>query len=302
MACPLLEKLAPEIRNLIYKYVLTFDTPLKHAQKMRPFINKLYQRSDSDTGNTSSAGSSDMADSLQRVDTALLSTSRLIFKEATAAFYENNVIYLDADHCEAASIVSPRATDLSLATQVMMKLTGWNDGTKSLSALRNGITFAQEGLPAVFPKLRTATIYIYTDSYEAPVAGLFAFADYIRHSPNHEDVVFEGVGSVTARSVNPPRINYLVQCKQTVERWTNEEPEPSWQSPFYMSARSMYPYSQDGHVHAAAIQSFNAARRSYLPGSYPEIAEDSFEFWTIVDEEWRQEQIMRQSLLYARIS
>lgn len=296
MACPLLEKLAPETRNLIYKYVLTFDAPLKHAQKLQPFINKLYQRSDSETGNTSSAGSSDMADSFQCVDTALLSTSRLIFNEAIAAFYENNVIYLDADHCEAASIVSPRATDLSLATQVMMKITGWDDDTKSLSGFCNGINFALEGLPAVFPKLRTATLYISTDSCETPVAGLFAFADYLRRSPYHEDVVFEGVGSVTARSVNQPRINYLVQCKKTVERWTNEEPEFSWQSPFHMSARSMYPYSQDGHVHPAAIRSFNAARRSYLPGSYPEVAEDSFEFWTIVDEEWRQKQIVMQHI------
>jgi hypothetical protein len=47
-------------------------------------------------------------------------------------------------------------------------------------------------------------------------------------------------------------------------------------------------------VDPAAIRLFNAARRLYLPGSYPEVAEDSFEFWTIVDEERR---IIMQSLL-----
>jgi len=104
MACPLLEKLATETRNLIYEYVLTFNTPLKHARKMQPFIEKLYQSSDSETDTESSAGSSHMEDTLQSVGTALLSTCRLIFKEAVVIFYENNTIYLDADHCEVARI------------------------------------------------------------------------------------------------------------------------------------------------------------------------------------------------------
>lgn len=263
---------------------------------MQPFIEKLYQSSGSETETATSAQTSHIEDSLQRVDTALLSTSRLIFKEAIAAFYENNVIYLDAEHCEAASIVSPRATDLSLATQVMMKITGWYDDTKSLSAFCNGMKFAQEGLPAVFPKLRTATLYISLDRCKTPVHALFAFADRLYRSSYHDDVVFEGVGSFTARSGNRPRINYFVQCKKTVERWANEEPEFSWQFPFDLSTRSRYPYSQDGHVHLDAIRSFNAARRLYLPRSYPEVAEDSFEFWTIVDEEWRKKQLTMQHM------
>ncbi|GAB7323048.1 hypothetical protein MBLNU13_g05567t1 [Cladosporium sp. NU13] len=53
----------------------------------------------------------------------------------------------------------------------------------------------------------------------------------------------------------------------------------------------MYPYSRDGSVHPDAIQSFNDARHEYLPDSYPEVAEDSFEFGTIVDEDWRQTQL-----------
>jgi hypothetical protein len=105
MACPLLEKLAPETRNLIYEYVLTFDTPLKHARKLQPFINQLYHRDDSETETASGATSSHTWDSLQRVDTALLGTCRLIFKEAIVAFYENNTIYLDTEDCDVARIV-----------------------------------------------------------------------------------------------------------------------------------------------------------------------------------------------------
>ena len=297
MACPLLEKLAPETRNLIYEYVLTFDIPLKHVRKMQPFINKLYQRSDSETETSSSAGlndvANDMADILQLVDTALLRTSRLIFKEAIVTFYENNTIYLDADHCEAARIVSPQATDLSLARQVMMKISGWDDDTKSLSAFRNGIQFTLKGFPAIFPKLRTATLHISTDSSEEPVQTLFVFADFLHRSPNHEDVVFDGVGSVTARSVSQTRINYLVQYKKMIGRWANPGLEFSWPPPPDMLTRSMYPYSQDGHVHPVAIEVFNAACHSYLPGSHPEVADDSFEFWTIVDEDWRQTKLRR---------
>ena len=49
-------------------------------------------------------------------------------------------------------------------------------------------------------------------------------------------------------------------------------------------------------MHPDAIRSFNAARRLYLPGSYPEVDEDSFEFWTIVDEEWRKTQLAMQQI------
>jgi len=252
MACPLLEKLAPETRNLIYEYVLTFDTPLKHIRKLQPFINKLYQRSDSETETASGATSSHTGDSLQSVDTALLGTCRLIFKEAIV-FYENNTIYLDAEDCDVAKIVSPRATDLSLATQVTMKITG--------SACHNGIQFVLKGFPAIFPKLRTAKIYIYTDSSDRPVETLFALADYLRGSSTYGNVVFDGVGSFTARSVDQPCINMMVQCKTTWERWAKEEHGLSWPSPSDVFTKSIYPYSEDGQVNRNAIESFNQMRR-----------------------------------------
>jgi hypothetical protein len=293
MACPLLGKLAPETRNLIYEYVLTFDTPLKHAQKMKPFINKLYQRSDSEAETASDVGPSRMEDSRQRVDTALLSASRLIFKEAIVVFYENNTIYLDADDCDVASIKSPQATDLSLATQVSMKLSIYDKNDKSLSGYHNGMDFVQEGFPTVFPKLRTATIVISTDNLSKPVQVLFGLAADLHDSSAYSDAVFEGAGLVSAHSMRKPHLKIVVQCKAIVERWAawaSEGRDLIWSpysSPFDLYARSAYPPSQDGRVNPSAIKIFSRTCGLFLPDDYPEVAEDSFEFWTIVDEVWR---------------
>ena len=45
MPCPLLDKLAPETRVLIYEYVLSFETPVKHATNLQPFLQKLTTKS-----------------------------------------------------------------------------------------------------------------------------------------------------------------------------------------------------------------------------------------------------------------
>lgn len=299
MACPLLEKIAPETRNLIYEYVLTFDAPLKHAQKMKPFINELYRSSDSETEELSDEGPNHAVGPLQRVDTALLSASRLIFKEAIAVFYENNTIYLDAEHCEAASIVSPLATDLSLATRVTMKFSMWEKDDRSLSGYHNGMEFVRVGFPTVFPKLRTATIVISADNSSEPVKVLFALANTLHNSSLYEGAVFEYAGSVTAYSVGKPRLKVMVQCKTIMERWAaweSEGHELSWSSPFDGCARSVYPPSKDGRVNAHAIHMFNEMRGVFLPDDYPEVVEDSFEFWTIVDDVWRTTQISMQRM------
>lgn len=176
----------------------------------------------------------------------------------------------------------------------MMKITSWNNAAKSLSACVNGLEFVFEGFPTIFPKLRTAEIYIYTDNSEEPVKTLFGFADQLHR---FSDVAFEGVCSFTARNVSRPGINIRVQYKSVVERWAREEVHGfSWPSPFDMSARAMYRYSQGGQVNRNAIQAFRQMRRAYLPDGYPEVAEGSFEFWTIVDDAFRQTQLLMQQM------
>ena len=42
MACPLLDKLPPELRAKIYEYALYFDdVPLRHITQLQPFVKKL---------------------------------------------------------------------------------------------------------------------------------------------------------------------------------------------------------------------------------------------------------------------
>jgi hypothetical protein len=42
MACSFVDKLAPELREKIYGYVLAFDgVPLRHATQLQPFVKKL---------------------------------------------------------------------------------------------------------------------------------------------------------------------------------------------------------------------------------------------------------------------
>lgn len=42
MACPLLNKLPPELRKKIYEYILYFDdVPLRHITQLQPFVKKL---------------------------------------------------------------------------------------------------------------------------------------------------------------------------------------------------------------------------------------------------------------------
>jgi hypothetical protein len=45
MSCPLLDKLSPETRVLIYEYVLSFERPVKHATNLQPFLPKLTAKS-----------------------------------------------------------------------------------------------------------------------------------------------------------------------------------------------------------------------------------------------------------------
>lgn len=47
MSCPLIDKLAPETRSIIYEYVLPFETRVKHATNMQLFLQKLTEGSKS---------------------------------------------------------------------------------------------------------------------------------------------------------------------------------------------------------------------------------------------------------------
>jgi hypothetical protein len=106
---------------MIYEYVLSFDTPLKHVTHMQPFVKKL-TGVEPKSGSGSTETETETATDSQRVNTSILATSKLIYVEAVAVFYKHNTIHFDAQMCTFESLVSPRATDLSLAKQIVIKM------------------------------------------------------------------------------------------------------------------------------------------------------------------------------------
>lgn len=101
MSSSLLEKLAPELRKHIYEYVLTFDAPLRHVARMRPFADKIITYNGipwsqlaflgSDSTTTNMNGDEPLAPP-SPANTSLLVANKLIYTEAIAVFYDANTI------------------------------------------------------------------------------------------------------------------------------------------------------------------------------------------------------------------
>jgi hypothetical protein len=302
MSCPLLEKLAPETRNLIYEYVLTFETELKHVQKMQPFIDKLCRRtaSDSDLLPTS-AESSEVNDPVHRVDTSILTASKLIYNEAIVIFYENNDIRFESGNCKHDDIVSPLATDLSLATRVVMRIgLGCEPVSydKHFVDVSNAHEITTRSLPAIFPSLRTCRVYAYTDGTSHPAKILFARAKSMRASPRYEAIHFDTVGSLVATFKEVPQGKIFVQSKAAMDRWAQAiQPEPILSVPRVPISQTlarlgelkptarMIQHMSQALPQARVLEDMLIARykRMVLPDAYPPIARDSHEYWTLVD-------------------
>jgi hypothetical protein len=234
MSCDLLEKLAPETRTLIYEYVLTFNTPLKHVHKMRPFVEKSGQNTESAESNKSKTETSSSEepsaanDSFNRVNTSLLTTCKLIYKEAIAVFYKLNKITFDTAICKPRNLLALYTSDLSLVTQVtvesVMKIDPANGRTDGLGEVA---TFSAEGFWLVFPKLKAVTVYVYTDAHPLAVSALFAITAKLSSTTGFEGVKFDGVGSAVAHPNWPTlptqhtKFTLVVQCRKTVDRWAN---------------------------------------------------------------------------------
>lgn len=236
-SCPLLDKLAPKTRVLIYEYVLSSETPVKHVKKMQPFLRKL-------TGgkSTSGAESTDSEDEYEwedvdlqisrakpgpstdatskpepfrPVNTAILTASKLIYTEAIAVFYKRNTISVDPHFCDLAALESPQATDLSLATHVITKIDlrhGHENprvGEKMSPAMREAINIAVVGFPAIFPKLLFSKAYLYVDAIHILKIAL----------PNCDTAFFNDAGNLTASWSTHPQLEFFVQNPATMERW-----------------------------------------------------------------------------------
>ena len=298
MACPLLEKLAPETRNLIYEYALTFDTPLQHVQQMRPFIEKF---GDTDWETRAALSEEHPAVSVShRANTSILTSSKLIYTEAIVAFYKSNFVTIDprmfgttTKHRQIERIL---ATDLALATQVVTKLRLSFGTAKEAEVVLGGSTnLLIKGYPKMFPKLRAGRVNIYTDAGPRPVLALFVAADAMRHSGIFHTVQFEGVGSVAAYPNAYSQMKMMVRSQTSIDNWENDEIGPTGFPT--MSVRELHRNSEGmppGTVVDAAQVLFNSGQDGFLPPGYPDFEAGSHEFWTITNE------LMREAELFAR--
>ena len=279
MSCPLLEKLAPETRDLIYEYVLTFDAPLKHVYDMQPFVEKHYLPGDSETETASGAESSYTEDSLQRVNTSILTTSKLIYTEAIAAFYKSNVVTVHSRICTPGHVTTILAADLALATKVVVKLMFDLEAEKHVGVGLSGSTnLLLEGFPQMFPKLNAGSVCIYTDFGPAPVVVLFAAAHAMRLSGTFHTVQFEGVGLVAAYPKDQSKLRLVVQSQTAIDNWKTHGTFDSLMTS-NMSARDL---------DLIAKMLFEGGKDDFLPPGYPVFEAGSHEFWTITSELMRQ--------------
>lgn len=311
MSCDLLEKLAPETRTLIYKYVLTFNTPLKHVHKMRPFVEKSGQNTESAESNkckteTSSSEEPPTAnDSFNRVNASLLTTCKLVYKEAIAVFYKLNTIAFDTAICKLRNLLALHTSDLSLATQVtvesVMKIDPANGRTDGLGEVA---TFSAEGFWLVFPKLKAVTVYVYTDAHPLAVSALFAITAKVSSTPGFEGVKFDGVGSAIAYPNWPTlptqhtKFTLVVQCRKTVDRWANARVAFNADDLTSISMRLVHDnWKEDnapGSIDPIAHDFFTRTHDLIVPVDYPVIEHDSYEYWTVADEGLRQMQLAFQ--------
>ena len=303
MSCPLLDKLAPETRTLIYEYALAFDTPLKHVHKMRPFTEKLNKSSsttESKTEAVSSEGPHAANESYHRVNTSILTASKLIYTEAIPMLYKHNTINLDASMCRLENVSALHTTDLSLATQVTVESVleiDLKDG--SIDGLGEISRYAIGAFWSIFSKLKTVTVYVNTDAHPTPVSALFAIIARLKSAPGFSGVKFDGVGSAVASSICPSRNTKfcaIVQCRTTVARWANEKViSDDDDDVMAMSMRVIHDHckanSPPGTVASIARSFFNRTHDIFVPIDYPTIEPNSYEFWTVADECLRHMQL-----------
>ncbi|GAB7323056.1 hypothetical protein MBLNU13_g05573t1 [Cladosporium sp. NU13] len=293
MSGPLLQKLAPETRGLIYKYVLTFDTPLKHAQNMRPFLGKSGHSIESRAETSTSEDSAHESDSFERVDIAILTTNKLIYTEAIVVLYENNTFNVNTAICKPENISTLRATDLALAKHVVTKISvGPDPVTERPTGLQGCVDVGTKILPAIFPKLTSATMYLYTDTYSKPITALLMFVTAMRRSTIFDTVEFDSVGSVVASSSDNPGLKFVGQCKATVDRWEKDQ-APGDSGLLSLTTKNLQRDSEGlppGTVAPLAQRMFDDMHVAVVPPGCAVIEMGSLEFWTVIDEILREAQ------------
>jgi len=251
MSCPLLDKLAPEIRTHIYEYVLSFATPLRHENRMKPFLEKMLSPTDAQPKPEvdGTPGASHLSDapkddaksrsSSRRIDTAILLANKLVFTEAIEVFYNMNTIHVEEELCQLAKSHTVQ-TDLSLAKHVMVTTHARKKGEGSPNSRASNLTSltAFTGLSAVSPKICTATIYVVVDEAENPTIMLFDCKSTFDNMPSFDNCKFDGVGSLVALVHGDPKFKLVVQYKAMMQHWADCATDAIPQEPMQLDATS----------------------------------------------------------------
>jgi hypothetical protein len=281
MACPL-DKLAPETRTMIYEYVLSFDTPLKHVTKMQPFVKKL---TGSETTHRSGSDTETAAEP-HRVNTSILTTSKLIYVEAIAVFYKHNTIHFDSEMCTFESLVSPLATDLSLARHVVVKIDDALD-PEANTRFGQAAELSLTTIPAVFPQLRTCSMYISYDTALRPSTLLVSLSCSLRDPDVFSKVYYNDVGSLHVVLKQAPCVEMVLQSRWTIDRWANPEPVPAGALTLWnVSAASLYQASRGSSQNIYTRNAkfiFDVFKRILGSPELENVDPDGYEFWTCVE-------------------
>lgn len=319
MSCLLLEKLVPELRTRIWKYALTFETPLRHATGMEPFVEKFTATHDNRSGATESTGSAEVEDHIKNaeqrgvepplklISTSLLTVNKRIYLEAIEVFYKANTIIFNPHLCTVIKDGSKhgglstslrKKTDLELATHVVTRMGASphktspkepDDGSKLASVLVEG------AIKSIFPRLKSATVFFYVDAATRPMSSFFAWVNGARKLEK-SNVEFDGVGSMQAIWSHQPEIKLRVQHRLMMQHWEECAASPkgfdrseSADGSFHPTANWMYRNIMK-ESHHPAVHYDRHRIISHIPkiagNASPAVDYDGFEFWTYM--EWCQ--------------
>lgn len=228
---------------------------------------------------------SDHEDERTRVNTAILTVDKRTYKEAIAVFYKINVIHFDFDLVHM-TMTSPHGSDLSLATRVFTRA-----GTplKSLEYLQVMHTDrAVAALSNMLPTLSEATLQVTTDSSFTALLQLFEYVRQCRLEAPRFNARFDGVGSVAADI--HPRIHLALKYDKIVQHWRESANDPYPAQSCLLnspSARTLKRMKEDGRLerHGRIMTLLQNVYNSYLLDDIFEDDEDSYEFWTVI-EDW----------------
>lgn len=252
MSCLFVDKLAPELREKIYRHVLDYENaPLRHATQLQPFVKKLtgadgelpfaYEDPTKRDPELDWIACDEELGISSPINTAILSTCKTIYTEgkcracyqeyigidtdlslsltAIKVFYDLNVISVDIELFKLANIISPAGSDLSLAKRLVITFNSSCNQEERHSREFNTIDLDNffKRTKATFPTLLTADVL--TDGTLLPSTSLFDIGQDCHMVPSIITSVGAcNVGHLVAKT-RPGYPKLTIMYKELVDWW-----------------------------------------------------------------------------------